>query len=136
MLGLMKRSRRSHLAVTPDGPRGPRRQVQLGLIFLASRTGLPIVPVGMGYARAWRLRSWDRFAIPHPWSAATCVMGWKIHVPAGLNREELERYRRLVEEEMLNTTAAAERWVETGVRPRARNRNVRPVTNLPAEKAG
>ena len=113
VLGLMKCSRRSHLAVTPDGPRGPRRQVQIGLIFLASRTGLPIVPVGIGYARAWRLRSWDRFAIPHLWSAAACVMGRKIHVPADLKREGLERYRRLVEAEMLNTTAAAESWVET-----------------------
>lgn len=136
MLGLMERSRHAHLAVTPDGPRGPRRRVQLGLIFLASRTGLPIIPVGIGYARAWRLRSWDRFALPRPWSFATCVMAAPVHVPARLNREGLERYRRLVEEELLHTSAAAERWAETGVKPRPRDANVREAADLPVGQAG
>src|SRR5262249_36966311 len=48
-----------HVVVTPDGPRGPRRVVQPGLAYLAARTGLPIVPVGFGYHKAWRLDSWD-----------------------------------------------------------------------------
>src|SRR5206468_6190352 len=39
----------SHLAITPDGPRGPRRRVQPGVSFLASRTGLPVVPMGIGH---------------------------------------------------------------------------------------
>src|SRR5260370_1411263 len=39
----------AHLAITPDGPRGPRRQVQPGLIYVSARTGLPIVPIGMAF---------------------------------------------------------------------------------------
>src|SRR5262249_7843995 len=61
---LIRAGGRTHLAITPDGPRGPRRQVQDGLVYLASRTGLQIVPTGFGYEHPWRLRSWDRFAVP------------------------------------------------------------------------
>src|SRR5262249_28146081 len=61
---LLKVAKRTHLAITPDGPKGPRRRVQPGAIFLASHTGLPIVPLGVGFAQAWRAQTWDRFAIP------------------------------------------------------------------------
>src|SRR5438132_1100203 len=71
----MMHAREGHLGITPDGPRGPRRKVQMGMIFLASLTGLPIVPVGMAFGAAWRLNSWDRFAVPCPWSALNCVLG-------------------------------------------------------------
>src|SRR6516225_5637238 len=72
---------RVHLGITPDGPRGPRRRVKAGLVYLAARTGLPIVPTGIGYDRPWRLRSWDRFALPRPGSLSTCVTVPPIHVP-------------------------------------------------------
>jgi hypothetical protein len=72
----------AHFAVTPDGPRGPRRVVQPGLIYLAARTGLPIVPAGIGFRRPWRMNSWDRFAVPRPFSFMTCVTPEPIHVPA------------------------------------------------------
>jgi lysophospholipid acyltransferase (LPLAT)-like uncharacterized protein len=117
LLDLLRCSRRSHLGVTPDGPRGPRRQVQLGLIFVASYTGLPIVPLGVGFQRAWRFRSWDRFALPWPWSGAMCVVAPPIQVPAKLNREGLERYRGLVEERLRRATEAAEQWASGGRPP-------------------
>ena len=107
---LLRQSRRGHLAVTPDGPRGPRRRVQPGIIYLAARTGLPIVPAGIGYQRAWRARSWDRFAVPKPFSTATCVTAPTVWVPPDLDRDALEEYRRRVEQAMLEATEAAERW--------------------------
>jgi lysophospholipid acyltransferase (LPLAT)-like uncharacterized protein len=115
---LLRVSKHSHLLVTPDGPKGPRRQLALGMIFLASHTGLPIVPIGIGFSKAWRLPSWDRFAIPLPWSTAMCVAAPPIHVPAHLDRNGMQRYRRLVEEEFLRATQAAEQWAESGVRAR------------------
>lgn len=108
-------SRKGHLAFTPDGPRGPRRHLQPGLVYLASRTGLPIVPVGIAYERAWRLRSWDRFALPWPWSAAWCVTAEPMHVPPDLDRDGLEEYRRRVEQALNDAGAAAERWA--GLKP-------------------
>ena len=59
---MLKLGRSAHLSITPDGPRGPRRQVQPGLIYLAARTGLPVVPAGFAYDNPLRARSWDRFA--------------------------------------------------------------------------
>jgi hypothetical protein len=110
LLELLDSAAHAHLIVTPDGPCGPRRQLKLGIVYLASRSGLPIVPIGVGYPRAWRARSWDRFVVPYPFSTMYGVVGPAIHVPPGLDREELERYRQLVEERMLAATAAAERW--------------------------
>ena len=97
-----------HLVFTPDGPRGPRRKVQPGIIIMASRSGLPIVPVGIGFRRAWYARSWDRLAVPQPFSSSVGVLGPAISVPPEIDREQLEHYRKLVEERMLNVTVQAE----------------------------
>jgi lysophospholipid acyltransferase (LPLAT)-like uncharacterized protein len=105
---------KSHLGITPDGPRGPRRRVQPGLVYLAARTGLAIVPVGFAFGGAWRLPSWDRFALPHPWSAVSCVTTEPIRVPEGANRDRLEAYRLRVEQALHQATATAERWVRRG----------------------
>jgi lysophospholipid acyltransferase (LPLAT)-like uncharacterized protein len=99
-----------HLVVTPDGPRGPRRRVQPGLTFLASRTGLPIVPCGFGYRRAWRLNTWDRFAAPLPFSPVVMVAGEPIRLGPDLGRDALERERIRVETAMLEATGLAEWW--------------------------
>lgn len=100
---------RVHLGITPDGPRGPRRRVKAGLVYLASRTGLPIVPVGFAFRRAWRLRSWDRFALPLPWSAVEGVMMDAIRVPPDADKEVLEEYRLRVERALELATEVAER---------------------------
>jgi lysophospholipid acyltransferase (LPLAT)-like uncharacterized protein len=107
-------ARDSHLLITPDGPRGPRRTVQPGIVFLASKSGLPIVPVGVGFTRAWRARSWDRFAVPLPFSTLLGVIGAPIHIPDRLTAEGLNFHRRQVETQMLELTSAAERWAMRG----------------------
>jgi lysophospholipid acyltransferase (LPLAT)-like uncharacterized protein len=107
-------SQRSHLVFTPDGPRGPRRKVQMGAIVLASRTGLPVVPLGFAFQQAWRARSWDRFAVPKPFTGCFCVVEKAVHVPAEADREAMEGYRRLVEERMLEATRAAENLAQAG----------------------
>ena len=103
-----------NLAITTDGPRGPRRVVQPGIVYIASRTGMKIVPAGVGYHNAWRMKSWDRFAVPRPFSRARCLTGEPIAVPAGLRTAGLEEYRRLVQFEMDRLNDAAERWAATG----------------------
>jgi lysophospholipid acyltransferase (LPLAT)-like uncharacterized protein len=96
--------------------------VQKGLIYLSSRLGLPIVPAGFGCERPWRLRSWDRFIVPRPFTRARCVTCEPIQVPPGAERGLLETYRQYVEERMLDVTEQAERWVEFGVPPVRRAR--------------
>lgn len=101
-----------HLCVTPDGPKGPRRSVQLGLPYLASRTGLPIVGAGLAFRDPWRAKSWDRFAVPKPYHAAACVVPQAVVVPANAGRETLEECRAEVERRMKQATEEAEEWVQ------------------------
>jgi lysophospholipid acyltransferase (LPLAT)-like uncharacterized protein len=109
--GMMRAAKNSYVGITPDGPRGPRHVVKPGVIYLASRTGLPIVPTVFAYTAAIRLRSWDRMALPLPFSAVTHISGEPIHVPDGLDKDQLEHYRRLLETAMERATEAAERIV-------------------------
>ena len=106
---LLDVSSRGHLGVTPDGPRGPRRRVQMGLIFLAAKTGLPVVPVGYAFDGAWRMNSWDRFAVPRPWSGVTCVTAEPVSVPQRVDKKQLELYRQQVQDALDRATEAAER---------------------------
>ncbi len=127
---LIRVARRSHLAITPDGPRGPRRRVQAGVVYLASRTGLPIVPLGFGYQKAWRLHSWDRFAVPTFASLGTCVAGAPVQVPAGANRRVLEEYRTRVEERLLQVTELAETWATTERLPKSATPGLSPIASV------
>jgi lysophospholipid acyltransferase (LPLAT)-like uncharacterized protein len=113
---LWDRSRRQHLTITPDGPRGPRRQMALGPIFLASRLGLPLVAMGFGYDRPWRMNSWDRFAVPRPFSRARAVIGPPLSIPSTLDRGGLERCRLRAEGLLNDLTLEAEAWAEAGSR--------------------
>jgi lysophospholipid acyltransferase (LPLAT)-like uncharacterized protein len=102
--------------LTVDGPRGPRRVMAMGAVYMASKIGLPMVCIGVGMDRPWRLRSWDRFAIPKPYSRARFVWGPPRHVPAGLDRDSLEAYRLRFENELNWLTGEAESWAEDGRR--------------------
>lgn len=104
---------RRHLVATVDGPRGPRRVIQPGLIYVASRVGMSVVPMGVGYERPWRLNSWDRMAIPKPCLRAKALFGVPVPVPPGLRTKDLEHYRLIVQAEMDRLTVAAERWAAT-----------------------
>lgn len=117
MLQMMRLGKDDHIAITPDGPRGPRRQVQSGIVYLAAKTGLPIVPIGIAFDRPWRAKSWDRFALPRPGSRARVVTGEYIRVPADADREQMETYRSRLEQAMHAVDAIAENWIATGELP-------------------
>jgi len=111
---MAEKSKTHHLVITPDGPRGPRRKLAQGPVFLASSLGLPLVLIGMGYDRPWRMRTWDRFAIPRPGSRSRGVVSPAIYIPANLDRDGLEHYRRQIERLLNRLTLEAEAWAESG----------------------
>lgn len=111
---LLRNQGQWNLALTPDGPKGPRRSLAAGPIYLASHLQMPLVPVGMGYDHPLRMRSWDRFAIPRPYSRARGVFGKDIEVPHRLNRAGIEHYRKHTETLLNGLTDEAERWAESG----------------------
>jgi lysophospholipid acyltransferase (LPLAT)-like uncharacterized protein len=79
------------VAVTPDGPRGPARSFAAGAIVAAQRAGAPIVAIGVSASRAWRLRSWDRFMIPKPFSRVTIAYSDPVLVDAADSRAAAEQ---------------------------------------------
>jgi lysophospholipid acyltransferase (LPLAT)-like uncharacterized protein len=114
---LLARSRRMHLTITPDGPRGPRRKMAPGAVYLASKLGMPLVLMGYGYDRPWRVRSaWDQFAIPRPGSRARAIPSGEIFVPPNLDREGIEYFRQKIENLLNRLTVEAEHWAGSGRR--------------------
>ena len=85
------------LFLTPDGPRGPRYHLQPGVIKLAQSSGVPIIPVRVTYSSSWRVKSWDRFHIPKPFSKITVHLDNELNVPAKLDENTFESYRGKVE---------------------------------------
>jgi lysophospholipid acyltransferase (LPLAT)-like uncharacterized protein len=110
--------KKHHVTITPDGPRGPRREMSLGPIYLASKLRLPIICFGQALDRPWRLNSWDKLAIPRPFSRARLVMGPKLYVPAKLDRDGLECERQRIEDHLNWLSNLADDWVASGARMR------------------
>jgi lysophospholipid acyltransferase (LPLAT)-like uncharacterized protein len=111
MVGLADRGR--FLAVTPDGPHGPPRVAKRGVVFLASATGLPVIPVATATRSAFVLRSWDRMRVPRPFARVHVRYGTPLRVPAELDDAGMESWRLRIENELTSITADLER--EAGV---------------------
>jgi lysophospholipid acyltransferase (LPLAT)-like uncharacterized protein len=92
------------LAITPDGPRGPRYNVQLGAIALAQLTGLPIIPVSNSIGWKITVNSWDRFQIPLPFSRAVMKFGQPLRVPRETSDDERESLRQELEKRISDLT--------------------------------
>jgi hypothetical protein len=88
------------LAITPDGPRGPRYVVQEGVIALAQLTGLPILPAGYRLNWKLRLKSWDGFLVPLPFARCEFVIGRPVVVPRDADDAQRETLRRQLEAEL------------------------------------
>lgn len=98
-------------AITPDGPRGPRREIKMGAVQIARLAGCPVVPFGFAAEHCWRLRSWDKFIIPRPFSRAVFVYGEPIRVPeqGGDDKDYLLK----VQKELDRVTLEAESFFNT-----------------------
>lgn len=96
------------LAVTPDGPRGPKCKVQPGIIYIAQRSGRPIIPISSSAQRRWTLKSWDSFVIPKPFSRTVIILGEPIYVDPQSTGEEIELKRKTLEDELIDLTLQAD----------------------------
>ena len=85
------------VCVTPDGPRGPRYRLEPGIIKLAQATGTPILPIHVRFSAAWRLKTWDRFVIPKPFSRVEVVFDHAITLPRGMDETRFENERLALE---------------------------------------
>lgn len=98
------------VALTTDGPRGPRHVVKPGIIHLAARAGVPVIPLAIGHSSCWTLKSWDRFRIPKPFSRGYALWGEPVWTPPmSPSRAELETARLAVETQLERLEAEADR---------------------------
>ena len=91
------------LAVTPDGPRGPRFKFKPGAIFAAQIAGKPVVPVAYAARPARVLKTWDKFVIPFPFGRVCIALGEPYFPPNELNDEQMKRVQLELEQRMLDT---------------------------------
>jgi lysophospholipid acyltransferase (LPLAT)-like uncharacterized protein len=96
------------VALVPDGPRGPRGQLQPGVVALAALSGAPVVPLSVGVSPARRLNSWDSFLIPLPFARCAVVFGEPVPVSRDADRTQAAKE---IERALDETSAEADRLV-------------------------
>lgn len=90
-----------HVCITPDGPRGPRRVMKDGIVYLASRTGRPIVPTTLVATNCWRIAGgWSDMMIPKPFSRLLMIAGTPIEIPPEISREKISQITEEIQLEM------------------------------------
>ena len=90
------------IAITPDGPRGPRYTLGPGVIALASETGAPIIPFHAKYSRCVKMKTWDGFVVPLPFSEIQVTLDEPWYIPSELNPADFEQYRSNLEAHLKN----------------------------------
>ncbi len=99
--GLLRAVKRgNNAAIVADGSQGPARQAQPGAVLVASRTGTEIMPMVWSASSYFTIHSWDKTAIPYPFSRIDLFYGDRISVPRDLDGEGLEMYRIILEEKL------------------------------------
>ncbi len=85
------------VAITPDGPRGPKYSVAPGIILLAQKSGAQIVPFFYEASSYWQLQSWDGFIIPKPFATLKFYAG----TPFSVDGMEIQEAKDYVKKQML-----------------------------------
>jgi lysophospholipid acyltransferase (LPLAT)-like uncharacterized protein len=93
------------VAITPDGPRGPRYHLNPGIITLAQKTGALVMPIAVRYSRFWRLKSWDAFEIPKPFATVDITL-LPLHQVAPTENDEAFESERVRLEQVLRDGSA------------------------------
>ena len=101
----------SVVAITPDGPRGPRMRAQAGAAVLSIQTGIPVVPVAFSTVRGKVLRNWDRFLIPFPFGRGVQIFGEPLSPPPADTHDPgaVEAFRVQIETALTHITQEADR---------------------------
>ncbi len=97
------------LAITPDGPRGPRHQVKEGVVQLARLSGRPVIPLCFVCSRGRRLASWDRFLLPYPFGRGVFRYGEPLSPGAD---EEMESFQARLQLAMEDNEREARAYLE------------------------
>jgi len=104
-----------NLAITPDGPKGPRIRVSGTIIDIAKMSGLPVIPLTCSISKCKVLRSWDRFIAAKPFARGCFIYGEPLYVEKDANEEELKKAGIELENRLNKITEEADMAV--GIEP-------------------
>ena len=111
LTGMVRSMRAGHpMAITVDGPRGPRYEAKPGPVILAKMTGNPILPFVLEPYRYWKVSSWDKMQIPMPFTKALAIYGEPIYVDKDANRAEIDRKREELQRSLDDLTKQGKTW--------------------------
>ena len=110
----MAKAHGTDIAIVPDGPRGPRRRVQIGVIELAKLTGRAVIPLSFSASKRKIFKTWDQFLLPYPFSKGVFMWGEPIEVDPQGDRSHLEEKRILLEDRLNDLTERADRYFNKG----------------------
>ncbi len=99
------------LAITPDGPRGPRHEMKMGAVRVAQKCGVPLVLAGIAVKKKRHLRSWDKFIVPMLFSPVAVCYGDPVTVQKELDGESLDAFKLEMQARMNALTKDAERML-------------------------
>jgi len=104
------------IALTPDGPRGPIYHIEPGGLFLAQKTGAPLIPVAFVFDRKWVSgRSWDKFEVPKPFARCVAYFGEPLVVTEKLTGDQMEiwkqRLRQAIDQANLLGEEVLKEWL-------------------------
>ncbi|HXA10370.1 MAG TPA: lysophospholipid acyltransferase family protein [Chthoniobacterales bacterium] len=94
-------ARGKDVVITPDGPRGPAYELGQGIVYLAQQSGAAVVPINLEYSGSWRVKSWDRFILPRPFSRVRVIFGAPHRVAQTSTEADFERERTRLQEAMI-----------------------------------
>lgn len=97
------------IALTPDGPRGPRHELKDGVIQLARLSGRPVIPLAFACSRGHRFKSWDRFILPYPFSRGVYSYGEPLYFD---KQEGVDGFRKRLQKAMAANQRQAEQRLE------------------------
>jgi len=98
---MMEAAVNHHIVIATDGPRGPRRTVKDGVVYLAAQTGRAIVPVVFSGANCWRPRGkWTDLVVPKPFTVAHMIAGAPIRTPSRLNKQDRQAWTATLQQAM------------------------------------
>ena len=89
------------VVIAPDGPRGPAYELGPGIVLLAQKSGAAVFPLHLEYSSCWRLKNWDRFILPRPFSKVRVILGRPHQVAATKTETEFENERLRLQNAMM-----------------------------------
>jgi len=98
------------IAITPDGPRGPEHKFKAGAVITAKKSLVPLVLVGIGIKSRKKLKSWDKFQIPNPFSSVKVIYSDPVYIDAKLSYDETSKVIEECEMKLNELSKEAEKF--------------------------